>query len=293
MADGCYQCHGTVGQGSRGTGPRLAPNPLPYENFADAAAQARQRHAALYRAGGERRAARRHLCLREQPAGSGETRGRQDPALAGRDRRRGRWWPGPSPGREGAANGSLLRGRSGVRPYQQFVHAAVLSQRRRPANRCIPSGGRGLFEIGHRKSSSLAVRGAHRLCNFEQSASGYFDTQKLVAFAIWLGRFRHLLRLRSRGELHDQSNSCCEEQANAQEQAQTFIRFPEVPGNRRRRAHHLPLWKRPRNLRAGRCRGCGLLCAEGKGEAHRRLQARQGGHRRDPGGGRILRRSPA
>ena len=34
MADGCYQCHGTVGQGSRGTGPRLAPNPLPYENFA-------------------------------------------------------------------------------------------------------------------------------------------------------------------------------------------------------------------------------------------------------------------
>jgi mono/diheme cytochrome c family protein len=33
MADGCYQCHGTVGQGSRGTGPRLAPNPLPYENF--------------------------------------------------------------------------------------------------------------------------------------------------------------------------------------------------------------------------------------------------------------------
>jgi mono/diheme cytochrome c family protein len=34
MADGCYQCHGTVGQGSRGTGPRLAPSPMPYENFA-------------------------------------------------------------------------------------------------------------------------------------------------------------------------------------------------------------------------------------------------------------------
>jgi mono/diheme cytochrome c family protein len=34
MADGCYQCHGTVGQGSRGTGPRLAPNPVPYEGFA-------------------------------------------------------------------------------------------------------------------------------------------------------------------------------------------------------------------------------------------------------------------
>ena len=27
MADGCYECHGTVGQG--GAGPRLAPNPLP------------------------------------------------------------------------------------------------------------------------------------------------------------------------------------------------------------------------------------------------------------------------
>lgn len=33
MADGCYQCHGTVGQGSRGTGPRLAPKPLPYDAF--------------------------------------------------------------------------------------------------------------------------------------------------------------------------------------------------------------------------------------------------------------------
>jgi len=28
---GCYQCHGTQGQGSPVTGPRLAPNPLPFE----------------------------------------------------------------------------------------------------------------------------------------------------------------------------------------------------------------------------------------------------------------------
>jgi mono/diheme cytochrome c family protein len=34
MADGCYQCHGTLGQGSRPTGPHIAPNPLPYEAFA-------------------------------------------------------------------------------------------------------------------------------------------------------------------------------------------------------------------------------------------------------------------
>lgn len=33
MADGCYQCHGTVGQGSRGTGPRLGPNRLPWDGF--------------------------------------------------------------------------------------------------------------------------------------------------------------------------------------------------------------------------------------------------------------------
>ena len=33
MADGCYQCHGTVGQGARATGPKLAPNPMPYEIF--------------------------------------------------------------------------------------------------------------------------------------------------------------------------------------------------------------------------------------------------------------------
>ena len=36
MKDGCYQCHGTVGQGSRGTGPRLAPVTLPLENFTQA-----------------------------------------------------------------------------------------------------------------------------------------------------------------------------------------------------------------------------------------------------------------
>jgi ubiquinol-cytochrome c reductase cytochrome c subunit len=35
LADGCYQCHGTVGQGSRGTGPKLAPDPIPYEIFAN------------------------------------------------------------------------------------------------------------------------------------------------------------------------------------------------------------------------------------------------------------------
>jgi mono/diheme cytochrome c family protein len=28
---GCYECHGTQGQGSAVTGPRLAPNPIPYE----------------------------------------------------------------------------------------------------------------------------------------------------------------------------------------------------------------------------------------------------------------------
>lgn len=31
----CYTCHGTLGQGAdRGTGPKLAPNPLPYPAFA-------------------------------------------------------------------------------------------------------------------------------------------------------------------------------------------------------------------------------------------------------------------
>src|SRR5215472_1750881 len=28
---GCFECHGTEGQGSAITGPRLAPNPIPYE----------------------------------------------------------------------------------------------------------------------------------------------------------------------------------------------------------------------------------------------------------------------
>ena len=34
LADGCDLCHGTVGQGGRGTGPHLAPSPMPYEAFA-------------------------------------------------------------------------------------------------------------------------------------------------------------------------------------------------------------------------------------------------------------------
>ena len=31
----CYTCHGTAGQGAdRGTGPKIAPTPLPYPGFA-------------------------------------------------------------------------------------------------------------------------------------------------------------------------------------------------------------------------------------------------------------------
>jgi len=33
MADGCYECHGTVGQGGRPTGPRIARTQLPIEAF--------------------------------------------------------------------------------------------------------------------------------------------------------------------------------------------------------------------------------------------------------------------
>ena len=34
MADGCYECHGSVGQGGRLTGPRLARTQLPPDAFA-------------------------------------------------------------------------------------------------------------------------------------------------------------------------------------------------------------------------------------------------------------------
>jgi ubiquinol-cytochrome c reductase cytochrome c subunit len=34
MANGCFTCHGSVGQGGeRGAGPKLAPEPLPFEAF--------------------------------------------------------------------------------------------------------------------------------------------------------------------------------------------------------------------------------------------------------------------
>jgi cytochrome c553 len=32
-ADGCYMCHGYVGQGSRMSGPRVAPMALPFDAF--------------------------------------------------------------------------------------------------------------------------------------------------------------------------------------------------------------------------------------------------------------------
>ncbi len=34
MKNGCFTCHGTVGQGGeRGAGPRIAPEPFPFEAF--------------------------------------------------------------------------------------------------------------------------------------------------------------------------------------------------------------------------------------------------------------------
>jgi cytochrome c553 len=33
MADGCYQCHNMAAQGGPGTGPKLAPAPIPFANF--------------------------------------------------------------------------------------------------------------------------------------------------------------------------------------------------------------------------------------------------------------------
>jgi ubiquinol-cytochrome c reductase cytochrome c subunit len=35
MKYGCWQCHGTAGQGSSVTGPKLAPDPMPYEAMAN------------------------------------------------------------------------------------------------------------------------------------------------------------------------------------------------------------------------------------------------------------------
>jgi mono/diheme cytochrome c family protein len=33
IATGCYQCHGTTGEGGGNAGPRVAPSPMPYEGF--------------------------------------------------------------------------------------------------------------------------------------------------------------------------------------------------------------------------------------------------------------------
>jgi mono/diheme cytochrome c family protein len=33
LKDGCYECHGREGQGSTMTGPRIAPDPVPFEEF--------------------------------------------------------------------------------------------------------------------------------------------------------------------------------------------------------------------------------------------------------------------
>ena len=34
-SDGCYECHGRQAQGSRTSGPRLAPNPIPLSAFSN------------------------------------------------------------------------------------------------------------------------------------------------------------------------------------------------------------------------------------------------------------------
>lgn len=33
LATGCYQCHGTSGEGGGNAGPRLAPGPMPYQGL--------------------------------------------------------------------------------------------------------------------------------------------------------------------------------------------------------------------------------------------------------------------
>lgn len=33
MKDGCYECHGREGQGSTMAGPRIAPDPIPFESL--------------------------------------------------------------------------------------------------------------------------------------------------------------------------------------------------------------------------------------------------------------------
>lgn len=43
MKNMCYSCHGTVGQGGeRGSGPRIAPNPFPWEAFVQAVRRPRE-----------------------------------------------------------------------------------------------------------------------------------------------------------------------------------------------------------------------------------------------------------
>lgn len=43
LATGCYQCHGTRGEGGGNAGPRLAPGPIPYEGFVMQLRKPRQR----------------------------------------------------------------------------------------------------------------------------------------------------------------------------------------------------------------------------------------------------------
>jgi ubiquinol-cytochrome c reductase cytochrome c subunit len=35
LKDGCYECHGRAGQGSRLSGPKIGPQPVPFPTFAE------------------------------------------------------------------------------------------------------------------------------------------------------------------------------------------------------------------------------------------------------------------
>ena len=83
MADGCYECHGQVGQGGRLTGPRARPHAAAARRLRAAAAPARERDAALR--GGRRlgRGYRQHLRLSPVAAGAHGGKGHPAPQPVG------------------------------------------------------------------------------------------------------------------------------------------------------------------------------------------------------------------
>ena len=138
---GCFQCHGTVGQGGN-AGPKLAPDPMPFEALANFVRTTRPADAALSGSGAAERGPGGHLCLPAVGPGGARLQDDSDPQqlrVVARTRPRPGTLPGlfRAPRNDGQGHKSSTS-RSLLQPAQQIMTRlfSACSSSVRMASRC-------------------------------------------------------------------------------------------------------------------------------------------------------------